>query len=61
MHHHLRNPLMASAFAFFTVYFFLKATSKGNEPNHKFIRPATFVGLLVYIIVYYGNREPIMD
>ena len=62
MYHLLRNPFSASVVAFFSVYIFLKATSyKRGDPNHKIIKPSTLVALLVYFIVYYGNREPIMN
>ena len=56
----MKNPLSASLFAAFVtmmaVYFTNKDKDK-NLPNSAYTKPALFVGLLVYFIVYSGNGQ----
>ena len=60
----MKNPLSAALFAAFVtmlaVYF--KHTSSSTEkekqlPNSAYTKPALFVGVLVYFIVYMGNGQ----
>jgi predicted MFS family arabinose efflux permease len=58
----LRNPLNAALFAAAVtaaaVYFTLpKKSEKEPVKNSVFTKPALFVGLLVYFIVYSGNSK----
>jgi uncharacterized membrane protein YphA (DoxX/SURF4 family) len=64
MEKYMKNPLSAALFAAFVtmlaVYF--KHTSSATEkekqlPNSAYTKPALFVGVLVYFIVYMGNGQ----
>jgi uncharacterized membrane protein YphA (DoxX/SURF4 family) len=60
MEKYMKNPLSAALFAAFVtmmaVYFTNKDKDK-NLPNSAYTKPALFVGLLVYFIVYSGNGQ----
>jgi hypothetical protein len=57
----MRTPLYASLFAAAAtagaIYFTLPKTQKEPVKNSTFTKPALFVGLLVFFIVYYGNAR----
>jgi formate hydrogenlyase subunit 4 len=58
----LREPLPAAFVSAVITYTYLKLKSAmNNEPNHKFIKPAFLVAVLVYFIIYIGqtNTEPL--
>jgi hypothetical protein len=61
MEAYMKNPLSAAGFAalitMFAVYFTKGTSSKEILPNSAYTRPALFVGLLVYFIVYTGNGK----
>lgn len=56
----MKNPLSASIFAALVTMIAVYLTNKDKEsklPNSAFTKPALFVGLLVYFIVYTGNGK----
>jgi hypothetical protein len=63
MEKYLKNPFYAALFGAMVtmaaVYF--KHTSSADKekplPNSAYTKPALFVGLLIYFIVYYGHGQ----
>jgi hypothetical protein len=59
-----RSATAALAAAVATIaYIHIRAKMNGQQlENHMYIKPALLVGLLVYIIIHYGNShdEPIL-
>lgn len=56
----MKNPLSAALFAAFVTAMAVYFTNKDKEktlPNSAYTKPALFVGLLVYFIVYSGNGQ----
>jgi len=60
----MRNPLYAGLFAAAVtaaaIYFTNQRTEKDKDKpvkNSVYTKPALFVGVLVYFIVYYGNAR----
>jgi uncharacterized membrane protein (DUF4010 family) len=56
---YLRDPIPAALFAFVAVVAIMMIrdqvmTGKRGK-NSRYIKPAFFIGILVYAIVYYGN------
>lgn len=65
MKHLLREPIPAALFAAAATVAYIHIRAKMNgQPleNHMYVKPALLVGLLVYIIIHYGNShdEPIL-
>ena len=59
MEKYMKNPLSAALFAAFVTMaavYFTKDKEK-NLPNSAYTKPALFVGVLVYFIVYSGNGQ----
>ncbi len=56
----MKNPLSAAVFAsivtMIAIYFSTEKKDK-KVPNSAYTKPALFVGLLVYFIVYAGNGK----
>jgi uncharacterized membrane protein YphA (DoxX/SURF4 family) len=60
MEKYMKNPLSAALFAAFVTMMAVYFTNKDKEknlPNSAYTKPALFVGLLVYFIVYSGNGQ----
>ena len=56
----MKNPLSAALFAAFVTAMAIHFTNKDKEktlPNSAYTKPALFVCLLVYFIVYSGNGQ----
>jgi uncharacterized membrane protein YphA (DoxX/SURF4 family) len=56
----MKNPLSAAFFAAFVTMMAVYFTNKDKEknlPNSAYTKPALFVGVLVYFIVYSGNGQ----
>jgi len=56
----LKNPAYAAAFAGCVTAAAIKFTGTGEKKNSDIIKPSVFVALLVYFIMYQGNKEPII-
>lgn len=55
----MKNPLSAALFAAIVTMIAVYFTNKEKEkiPNSAYTKPALFVGVLVYFIVYTGNGQ----
>jgi hypothetical protein len=55
---YMKNPLSAAAFAAFITMLFVYFTKGSKEvSNSAYTKPALFVAVLVYFIVYTGNGK----
>jgi len=52
----LRTPWSAALFAAMVVALY-RWIFKRNQPNHYYVKPAFLVGILVFVIVRYGQME----
>lgn len=57
MESQFKNPLYAALFAAAVTAAAVYFTKGKDLKNSEYTKPATFVGLLVYFIVYYGNGQ----
>ncbi len=63
MEKYLKNPMYAALFAaavtMSAIYFRHTMSTEKDKPlpNSAYTKPAAFVGLLVYFIVYYGHGQ----
>lgn len=57
MESQLKNPLYAALFAAAVTAAAVYFTKGKDLKNSEYTKPALFVGLLVYFIVYYGNGQ----
>lgn len=59
MEKYMKNPMYAALFAGAVTAGAVYLTKGSKEPikNSEYTKPALFVALLVYFIVYYGNGE----
>lgn len=54
----MKNPLYAAAFAALVTAVAVHVSQKPQK-NSEYVKPALFVGALVYLIMYQGNGEAI--
>lgn len=57
MESQLKNPLYAALFAAAVTAAAVYLTKGKDLKNSEYTKPALFVGVLVYFIVYYGNGQ----
>jgi hypothetical protein len=57
MENYMKNPFYAAMFAGAMTAGGVYFTKGANLKNSEYTKPALFVALLVYFIVYYGNGQ----